>query len=233
MTTSLPDIPAPDREEHPWEMVDEFRVGEIFIRVMQRSAPEEREDDFEFILAKSAAGLDDPHAFRFADAYHLDNAIGLAGTMCSLSMSSSMSEERIFNREFVRRGAVSVDQEPPPWIDTPWLYPNADSPPEGEPPSPRGEPYCQHFAAGGLYGRVHGAAGADRDSFAVSFASNPYDLGTYRELTIGSHAGAYKALWAAAVLIDMGAEMSSRTAFGYRELAKQGVTLITPHEQAS
>lgn len=230
MTTSLPDTPAPDREEHPWELIDEFRVGDIFIRVRTRDSRHE-DPDFEYILANTAAGLDSPEAFRVGNYRHLNNALRLADEMCFLSMSASLSEERAFNREFVRRGAVSIDQEPPPWTDVPELCPEADTPATQERAAEKPGPFCQDFAYGGLYGRVTSEYPHDPDSFRVSLARSQFDLGTHRELPIGSHAKAYGALWAAGVIIDIADEMSSRTAFGYRELAQQGVTLLTHRDQ--
>lgn len=232
MTTSTPDSPLDEAaSDLPWKMIDEFRVGEIFIRLVTRPSQEEH-PDFEYILANTAAGLDSPEAFRVGNYRHFSNALWLVDEMSFLSMSASMSEERAFNREFVRRGAVSIDQEPPPWTDLPELYPEADTPKSPEQPVPdEPGPFCQDFVYAGLYGRVTGKDRLDPDSFRVSLATNQCDLGTYRELPIRSHADAYMALWAAGVIIDMACEMSSRTAFGYRELAHSKVTLLTPHEQ--
>lgn len=231
MTTPNPDTSTQAIEEHPWELLHEYRVGDVFIRVRTRDA-EEEDPDFEYILSNTAAGLDSPDAFRVGNDRHLSNALWLANEMCLLSMSASLSEERTLNREFVRRGAVSIDQQPPPWPVVPELYPEADRPKCVEQSiTDEPEPFCQDFVYAGLYGRVTGKDRRDPDSFRVSLASHQHELGTYRELSIRSHADAYMVLWAAGVIIDMACEMSGRTAFGYRELAHSKVLLLTPHKR--
>lgn len=233
MTTPTSDTAMPAHEEHPeypWELIDEYRVGDIFIRVRSRDTGNE-DPDFEYILANTAAGLDQPDAFRVGNTRHLHDALRLAGEMCFLSMSASMSEERAFNREFVRCGAVSIHEEPPPWIDAPEPCHEAETPAAVEQAAEKSSPFVQDFAYRGLYGRVVSEYPRDPDSFRVTLARNQFDLGTHRELPIGSHATAYGALWAAGMIIDIADEISSRTALGYRELARSGVTLLKPYEQ--
>ncbi len=209
------DQPDPDT----WEVLEEYRVGDVFIRVLGTL-----NGDYEYILADSAAGLDEPTAFRLGNSRHLQNALRLAGEICWLNFSATMSEERAFNREFIRVGATDIDKEPPEWVYAP------EEP--GTPPAPDAvtspqEPFCQDFEVAGHYGRVV-SRDHDLHPFEVTFGRHQLDLGTREAFSIGSHVSMNKALWAASVIMDLGLEMSERTACGYRELAKSGVTLLDP-----
>lgn len=119
MTTT--DHPINDARP-PWSVLDEFRLGAFFVRVMTRPNGGIA-DEFEFILASTAAGLDDPLAFRFENPWQLGNAIRIAEERAVLAVASDERGRREFRQMFRRLGAVGLHEEPPPWAEIPWLYP--------------------------------------------------------------------------------------------------------------
>lgn len=207
-----------------WRMVDQYRVGDIFIRILVHHDDDEH---FTYIIANSAQGLDSPHALRVLNSRHLWNALSLAAEVCCLTLSATPGEERAHLREYVRFGAVGIDEEPPVWF-SPEEHFQESSP---DRPDPTGEwvecpPFCQDFKAGAFYGRVYREDRWDGSHYEVMLARSREELGTPQAFRIGTHASAYRALWAASVIIDQELGGSQMFPSGYRELFEAGFILF-------